>query len=89
MNIHVVLIYFIGAQTNKSLQSLNVAWNGFGREGAKALGESLPENKKLRMLDLTNNRIDPNGIALLCKGLKSNDTLEDLRVCTFTRISIG
>lgn len=57
-----------------------MAWNGFGKEGAKALGEALPENNKLRQLDLTNNRIDANGMALFMVGLKTNETLEDLRV---------
>lgn len=71
---------FFHLQTNKCLRSLNVAWNGFGREGAKALGEALPENTKLRQLDLTNNRIDANGMAMFMVGLRTNETLEDLRV---------
>ncbi|XP_053389633.1 leucine-rich repeat-containing protein 74A-like [Mercenaria mercenaria] len=67
-------------KANKCLRSLNVAWNGFGKEGAKALGEALPENDSLTELDVTNNRINANGMALFMIGLRTNETLQSLKL---------
>ncbi|KAH3717570.1 hypothetical protein DPMN_060363 [Dreissena polymorpha] len=41
--------------------------------------EALAENSTLKELDLTNNRINANGMALLMAGLKYNETLEVLK----------
>lgn len=38
---------------NITLKSLNVAWNGFGNDGALAMGEALKVNSTLLELDLT------------------------------------
>lgn len=40
-------------QENISLKVLNLAWNGFGNDGALAIGEALKVNSTLRELDLT------------------------------------
>ncbi|KAH3717605.1 hypothetical protein DPMN_060398 [Dreissena polymorpha] len=44
------------------------------------MGQALAENSTLKELDLTNNRINANGMALLMAGLKYNETLEVLKV---------
>ena len=57
-----------------------MSWNGFAKDGGKAMGEALKENTKLTELDLTNNRIDANGMAMFMVGLKTNETLQRLKV---------
>jgi hypothetical protein len=59
---------------------VNLAWNGFGYEGALAVGEMVRGNKYLRELDVSNNRINWEGALQIMKGLKENDTLEVLKV---------
>lgn len=62
------------------LKHLNLSWNGFGNEGALALGEALKFNNTLVHLNLNNNRITNEGVGLLCRGLEHNDTLQILQV---------
>jgi hypothetical protein len=38
---------------NITLKILNLAWNGFGNDGALAMGEALKVNSSLLDLDLT------------------------------------
>ncbi|XP_016420214.1 leucine-rich repeat-containing protein 74A [Sinocyclocheilus rhinocerous] len=57
-----------------------VSFNGFGNEGALALGEALKFNNTMVHLDLNNNRISDEGASLLCKGLETNDTLRVLQM---------
>ena len=40
-------------QENFTIKSLNLAWNGFGNDGALAMGEALKANSTLKELDLT------------------------------------
>ena len=40
-------------QENFTIKSLNLAWNGFGNDGALAMGEALKVNSTLKELDLT------------------------------------
>ena len=67
-------------QVNVTLKYLDLSWNGFGNEGALALGEALKFNNTLVHLDLNNNRITNEGVGSLCKGLEANDTLRVLLV---------
>jgi Ran GTPase-activating protein (RanGAP) involved in mRNA processing and transport len=62
------------------LKKLNLAWNGFGEDGAKAIAASLLRNKNIIELDLTNNRISPDGIKSIMNGVLKNDTLKILHV---------
>lgn len=62
------------------LKHLDLSWNGFGNEGALALGEALKFNNTLVYLDLGNNRINDEGVGMLCRGLETNDTLRTLKV---------
>lgn len=43
----------IELQQNGLLQVLNLSWNGFSLEGAKALGEALKVNSTLEQLDIS------------------------------------
>lgn len=63
-----------------TLKHLDLSWNGFGNEGALALGEALKFNNTLVYLDLSNNRISDEGVGMLCRGLEANDTLRTLKV---------
>ena len=40
-------------QENITLKILNLAWNGFGNDGALAMAEALKVNSSLLELDLT------------------------------------
>lgn len=62
------------------LKHLDLSWNGFGNEGALALGEALKFNNTLVHLNLNNNRITNEGVGMLCRGLEHNDTLQILQV---------
>lgn len=59
---------------------INLAWNGFGNEGAEALGKALVHNVILEELDLRSNRIGPMGFAALCSCFKDNNSLKKLLV---------
>lgn len=40
-------------QQNVLIQNLNLSWNGFGIDGAKALGEALKVNPVVEELDIS------------------------------------
>lgn len=62
------------------LKHLDLSWNGFGNEGALALGEALKFNNTLVQLNLNNNRLTDEGVSMLCRGLEFNETLRVLWV---------
>jgi len=62
------------------LHHLNLAWNGFGDDGAAAIGESLYHNATLVTLDLSNNRIGFDGCKALARALGTNTCLKALAV---------
>lgn len=62
------------------LKHLDLSWNGFGNEGALALGEALKFNNTLVHLNLNNNRLTNEGVGMLCRGVEFNDTLRVLQV---------
>lgn len=63
------------------LKHLDLSWNGFGNDGALAIGEALKFNNTLVHLNLNNNRLTNEGVSMLCRGLEYNDTLQVLLVC--------
>lgn len=67
-------------QENVGLKRLNVSFNGFGTEGAACMGQALATNRTLLELDISKNRITNIDVKVLAKQLKSNDTLEVLKV---------
>lgn len=62
------------------LKKLNVSFNGLGTEGAACMGQALGSNRTLLELDLSKNRLTNIDICLLAKQMKTNDTLEVLKV---------
>ncbi|TNN51178.1 Leucine-rich repeat-containing protein 74B [Liparis tanakae] len=64
---------------NISLRAVDLTFNGFGGEGAVALGRALKENAALEELDVSNNRIPPEGALHLATGLKRNNTIKSLK----------
>lgn len=68
------------AQVNTMVKHLDLSWNGFGNEGALAMGEALKYNNSLVHLNFNNNCITNEGVSMLCRGLEYNDTLRVLLV---------
>lgn len=66
---------------NYGLTDMKLAMNGFGYEGARAMGHALKHNQSLATLDLSCNRINPPGAIEIAKGLKVNESLAMLKVC--------
>ena len=54
--------------------------NGLAEDGGIAMGHALIHNQSLEELDISNNRINDNGIEAIAKGLKLNETLKILKV---------
>ena len=73
------LLLFLLPQDNIGLKKLNLAWNGFGEEGAIALAVAL-RHCTLTRLDVTNNRIGSEGYGCLVKSLRDNEYLKELIV---------
>ncbi|KAH3711987.1 hypothetical protein DPMN_071664 [Dreissena polymorpha] len=57
--------------------------NGLGFEGSLQLEETLQENGHLRFLDVSNNRINWEGVTFVAKGLKKNTALHMIKVVFF------
>ena len=55
---------------------------------AAALAETLKVNKTVRVLNLADNRIDSEGVLLICTALRNNESLEELNLMG-TRGTIG
>ena len=75
---------FCQLQENYGLKELYLHWNGFGVEGAKAMGHALKHNQCLEELDLSHNRIPEEGAMYLASGIVVNDQLRALKVASHT-----
>ncbi|KAI6657868.1 hypothetical protein LOD99_610 [Oopsacas minuta] len=69
---------FEGIKNNTILRSFDLSFNGFGNEGAAAIGDALKSNSTLTFLYLRSNHIHVAGATALGKGLESNDCLQHL-----------
>jgi hypothetical protein len=67
-----------GLQTNTTLTSLNLEFNGIGTAGATALATALQTNTTLTSLDLGGNDIGDAGATALATALQTNTTLTEL-----------
>lgn len=63
-----------------TLKTLDLSMNGFGNEGAAALGDVLRLNSFLAHLDVSSNNIGSEGISKISKGLEVNESLKVLKV---------
>ena len=59
---------------------LDLSWNGFEDDGARALGDAIRGNNTLTELNIRNNRISTAGAAHIARGLEGNNALEILEV---------
>lgn len=75
-----IIPHGVDFQVNMMLKHLDLSWNGFGNEGALAMGEALKFNNTLVHLNLNNNRLTNEGVSMLCLGLEYNDNLRVLQV---------
>lgn len=62
------------------MKYLDISMNGLGVDGARALENSLKENKYLEELNISYCRIPTDGCAHIAAGLQINDTLKKLNV---------
>jgi len=70
------------------LTNINLGWNGFGNDGASAIGKALAHNVMLEELDIRSNRIDSQGFISLCTCFKENTTLKKLYVTNLFKLKI-
>lgn len=63
--------------------------NGFGNEGATALGEVLRLNNSLVYLDISCNDITNDGVSKISKGLEVNESLKVLKVKSSLKLGAG
>ena len=62
------------------LHTCNLAWNGFGEEGGRAIADALAQQESLTELDISGNRISGDAAFLIAKALKTNEELRTLKV---------
>ena len=72
-------VHFIH-QNNECLEELDVSWNGIGPEGCVHLGRMLGTNQGLRLLNLSNNRVNIAGLGHIIDGISQNETLQTIKV---------
>uniref|UniRef100_A0A8C8WHR9 Uncharacterized protein n=1 Tax=Panthera leo TaxID=9689 RepID=A0A8C8WHR9_PANLE len=63
--------------------------NGFGNEGATALGEVLRLNNSLVYIDISSNDISNEGVIKISKGLEFNESLKVLKVKSLLKLGMG
>lgn len=63
-----------------TLKKLDVSMNGFGNDGALALGDALRLNSCLVYVDVSSNGITNEGASRISKGLENNECLQVLKV---------
>ena len=71
------LVFF---QHCSHLESLSLAENEFGYDGAVAVARLIKCNKRLKRLDISRNNIAWEGLMLIGKALALNSVLEELKV---------
>ena len=65
---------------NTGLRGLDLSWNGFANDGARAVSQALIANNSLHDLDLSCNRINLEGALCIGEALGKNHTLKVLKV---------
>ena len=82
----IMIVFF--SQNSSRLKSVNLAWNGLGNEGALAIADCIRNNHLIHTIDISYNRITPDGAYILSKGPETNETLQILAVSSYTRGSL-
>jgi len=70
---------FVNLGWTRATSDVGEAGNTLGDEGAAVLGELLAGDPVLRALDISRNRIGPDGLDAVCEGLATNTQLVELR----------
>ena len=65
---------------NTGLKILNMSWNGLYLDGSRALKRSLPVNKTLVELNISNNRLDEECLKDVMLGMRRNQGVVCLKV---------
>jgi Ran GTPase-activating protein (RanGAP) involved in mRNA processing and transport len=65
---------------NKSLQSINLGWNGLGDAGIKAVAELLETDTSLKLIDLTENKVTDEGARAVAQLIRQNRALQTIDV---------
>uniref|UniRef100_A0A8C8VDT6 Leucine rich repeat containing 74A n=1 Tax=Pelusios castaneus TaxID=367368 RepID=A0A8C8VDT6_9SAUR len=79
-NVLIISTEYLWGPVNGTLKILDLSWNGFGNDGALALGEALKLNNILVQLDISNNHINNDGAGKLSRGLEVNGNLKILKL---------
>ncbi|CAB1322327.1 unnamed protein product [Coregonus sp. 'balchen'] len=69
----------VAGRANIFLGTLDLSYNGLGKDGAVALGQALRENP-LEDINISNNRVPPEGAIRFAMGLQVNKTIKTLNV---------
>ena len=72
--------FILFVQENETLWTLNLSWNGLGKEGCIELAQSLKKNTRLTDLNVLSNRIDMTSLRFLLHGLVQNKGLRYIQV---------
>lgn len=72
--------YFLPLKENVGLKRLSVANNGLGDEGCGAAAVAISSNSSLLELDMSGNRITNTGLLAFASQIKTNETLQVLKV---------
>ena len=62
------------------LNRVDLGWNGLGDAGMKAISDMLGANAALTHLDVSHNRVNPQGCLDLAEGIRSNNNLLSLEL---------
>lgn len=65
------------------MKTLNISWNGLGKDGAIGISKALTVNRTLLTLDITNNRFGAEDVGFIIKGLQQNETLRTIKVSVY------
>ena len=75
-----VMFFSFNLQHCSHLESLSVADNDFGYDGAVAVSRLVRFNKRLKRLNISKNNIAWEALMLIGKALAVNSILEELKV---------
>lgn len=69
----------VAMAANNQIQELLLPSTNFQTPEAVVLAQSLPQNTKIRILNIDSNQLQPLAMEMLCRGIGANQTLEQFR----------
>merc|ERR1740136_337804 len=84
VNIGIEDTRFIGMalHSNKTITSMNLAYNNISDDGAKEIATALDSNKSVTTLNLGHNDIGDDGASVLANMLMTNESITDINLST-------